>query len=228
MSTPDELREAERAKDANPCPETWAALAAVRERVGWRSPRQIKQDTLTRLMAENKHPTKEIAVLAGEVGGSFWAGDHLNGPVQEFRVNGKCQTWVREPERFELPVKSGWNDHTKITQYNCTSFTTRRPLRPCDVVIRRVELSGDYVKGNVLGVSQGTYFGQGEKLWAVQVTWPHNMTENGVVRPYPWGAPHRSDGREDLYVLRSHDRDSIRYEVREALRAKGFATLFRK
>ena len=45
----------------------------------------------------------------------FW----YRGRVQRAKVNGKCQTWVRTPERWRLPMKYGLRDCFDIDQYNC-------------------------------------------------------------------------------------------------------------
>lgn len=226
MSTPDDmLREAERAKDANPCPETWQALAAVRERVGWKSPNEIKRERLRELCDSSEHVTKEIAVLAGEVGGTFWTGNYLDDTVQEWRVNGKCRTWITEPERFNLPVKQGWNTFGGITHYNCTDYMTRPPTRPLEVTVRRILLDrGGYVKDSVLGIVKGTYFGTGMKLWAFEV-------RSDVALPVPpegsglYGVPPITTC-DRVYAVRSQDRDSIRALIRNHYREKGLAVHF--
>lgn len=39
-----------------------------------------------------------------------------------WRANGKCQVWVRSPERFKLPVKFGLWEYTYITELNAHRF----------------------------------------------------------------------------------------------------------
>lgn len=226
MSTPDDmLREAERAKDANPCPETWQALAAVRERVGWKSPNEIKRERLRELCDSLEHVTKEIAVLAGEVGGTFWTGSHLNGTVQEWRVNGKCRTWVTEPEKFNLPVKQGWNTFGGITHYNCTDFMTQRPTPPVEITIRRVYLDRyGYVKDSVLGIERGTYFGTGMKVWAYTSSYIHSALHDPS--PPDLAGVVSGPNHNGTHTMRAPDRDAIRIHLRNFYREKGLAVNF--
>jgi hypothetical protein len=41
-----------------------------------------------------------------------------DGTPTRCRVNGKCQTWVRKPEAFRLPVKHGLKTCFYITELN--------------------------------------------------------------------------------------------------------------
>ena len=43
--------------------------------------------------------------------------DSKSGP-HRWRVNGQCRSWVRNPERFELPVKYGLYGYDYITELN--------------------------------------------------------------------------------------------------------------
>jgi len=43
---------------------------------------------------------------------------------QRARVNGKCQTWKREPDKFKLPMKYGLYDYFYITQDNAADWST--------------------------------------------------------------------------------------------------------
>jgi len=38
------------------------------------------------------------------------------------KVNGKCKTWKRSPERFQLPVKHGLYDYFYITPENASGW----------------------------------------------------------------------------------------------------------
>ncbi len=40
-----------------------------------------------------------------------------------WRVNGKCKTWKRSPERFRLPIKHGLYTFGEITEENAHLFT---------------------------------------------------------------------------------------------------------
>ena len=45
-----------------------------------------------------------------------------SGSMQCWRVNGKVQTWKRNPERISVPVKHGLFDFGYITEDNCGDF----------------------------------------------------------------------------------------------------------
>lgn len=75
--------------------------------------------------------TKDQCIQAGEKGGQFHFGvcGRKVGPlggiklrIQVCRVNGKCQTWKRDPFRFRLPVKYGLYGYGEITDKNCENF----------------------------------------------------------------------------------------------------------
>jgi hypothetical protein len=40
----------------------------------------------------------------------------------KWRANGKCKTWKRQPERFQLPIKHGLYDYAYITNDNAHLF----------------------------------------------------------------------------------------------------------
>jgi hypothetical protein len=43
--------------------------------------------------------------------------------IETWRVNGRCQTWKRDPSRFCLPVKYGFNGpYTHITDHNAADW----------------------------------------------------------------------------------------------------------
>ena len=42
-------------------------------------------------------------------------------PVR-WRANGKCKTWKRNPERFQLPIKHGLYNYAYITNENAHLF----------------------------------------------------------------------------------------------------------
>ena len=39
-----------------------------------------------------------------------------------WRANGKCKTWKRSPERFQLPIKHGLYNYSYITEENTHLF----------------------------------------------------------------------------------------------------------
>ena len=41
---------------------------------------------------------------------------------RKWRVNGKCKTWKRDPDRWELPVKYGLKAYGTITNENAHQF----------------------------------------------------------------------------------------------------------
>ena len=45
----------------------------------------------------------------------------LVNPIR-WRVNGKCKTWKRNPERFKLPIKHGLYSYGYITEENAHLF----------------------------------------------------------------------------------------------------------
>lgn len=56
--------------------------------------------------------------------------------VTEARVNGECQTWVRDPDRYRLPIKHGLRTYGAVTPDNEDLFHTADecPLdRKCQV-----------------------------------------------------------------------------------------------
>lgn len=227
MSTPDEdLARAEREHQANPTPDNYTRLLTAQVRCGVVRPealeRHLNRHKLKVLLVEgNTHVTKEIAVLAGAVGYvSFWTGNHLGGTVQEWRVNGKCKTWVSEPSHFKLPVKQGWNTHSYITDRNCMEFSLRPPVLPLLIAVRRVYLDrGGYVKENVLGLEKGRYFGSGVKLWAFEVS---RLDGDLPEAPGDMNNPFV----QGFYHKRSDNRDSIRSEIRDHYAKLGFAVHF--
>lgn len=52
--------------------------------------------------------------------GEFWhmTWKNADGTPSRCRVNGQCQTWVRRPGEFKLPVKHGLHAHGYITHEN--------------------------------------------------------------------------------------------------------------
>lgn len=40
------------------------------------------------------------------------------------RVNGKCQTWVRQPEKFKLPMKYALKTYFYITEHDSIDWCT--------------------------------------------------------------------------------------------------------
>lgn len=41
---------------------------------------------------------------------------------KNWRANGKCKLWKREPERFQLPIKYGLRSYGYITEENAHLF----------------------------------------------------------------------------------------------------------
>jgi len=42
--------------------------------------------------------------------------------IETWRVNGRCATWKRDPERFELPIKYGLKTCSYLTNRNAGEF----------------------------------------------------------------------------------------------------------
>lgn len=42
--------------------------------------------------------------------------------IMKWRANGKCKTWKRNPERFQLPIKYGIYTYGYITEDNAHLF----------------------------------------------------------------------------------------------------------
>lgn len=54
--------------------------------------------------------------------------------IETWRVNGKCQTWKRSPERFSLPLKYGFNGpYTYLDETNAHLF---HPATECVPTVR--------------------------------------------------------------------------------------------
>lgn len=51
--------------------------------------------------------------------------------IVRVRVSGRCQTWVRVPEQFHLPVKYGLFESYSINNHNAGQFHSEKdcPLR---------------------------------------------------------------------------------------------------
>lgn len=56
--------------------------------------------------------------------GALWHMYHKNkqGIPVCCRVNGKCQTWKRNPEAFKLPIKIGLRTYGYITNHNANEW----------------------------------------------------------------------------------------------------------
>jgi hypothetical protein len=52
--------------------------------------------------------------------------------VTNVRANGKCKTWKRSPERFQLPFKYGMYGHGYITEDNAGDFHVASECPLCD------------------------------------------------------------------------------------------------
>lgn len=67
--------------------------------------------------------TKQIAMTHH---GEFWHMymKNVDGTPARCRTNGKCKTWVRQPEAFELPVKAGLKSCFYITSHNAHEWCT--------------------------------------------------------------------------------------------------------
>ena len=46
----------------------------------------------------------------------------LNGKAYNWCSNGKCKTWKRNAERFQLPIKHGLYDYAYLTNENSHLF----------------------------------------------------------------------------------------------------------
>lgn len=42
--------------------------------------------------------------------------------VENWRANGVCKTWVRSPDRFQLPIKFGLRSYDYLTELNADQF----------------------------------------------------------------------------------------------------------
>ncbi len=47
---------------------------------------------------------------------------NADGTPLRVRVNGACKTWVKSPERFQLPVKYGLDQSGYITEANAAEW----------------------------------------------------------------------------------------------------------
>jgi hypothetical protein len=47
---------------------------------------------------------------------------HAIDKPKNWRKNGKCKVWLRNPERFKLPIKYGMYSHGYIDETNCHLF----------------------------------------------------------------------------------------------------------
>lgn len=52
---------------------------------------------------------------------------HDNCEHYRYRVSGRCQTWVRQPAKFRLPVKHGLYQYGAITETNGHLFEVGEP-----------------------------------------------------------------------------------------------------
>jgi hypothetical protein len=52
---------------------------------------------------------------------------NANGTALRAKVNGRCKTWKRDVERFELPMKHGMYDYFYITAFNAHEWSTNDP-----------------------------------------------------------------------------------------------------
>lgn len=85
--------------------------------------------------------TKAMAIDAGASWGqtTFYhiSATNADGTACRCRTNGKCKTWKRQPERFQLPVKHGLKICFYITETNAHEWLT------VDVAAVRRELKFD-------------------------------------------------------------------------------------
>lgn len=51
-----------------------------------------------------------------------YGGTNLLVKPLRWRANGKCKTWKREPERFQLPIKHGLYNYNYLTNENAHLF----------------------------------------------------------------------------------------------------------
>lgn len=80
-------------------------------------------------MTEIQHVTKEVAVDAGNNGGTFYHRTYRNadGSAVRCRVNGKCQVWKTRPTEFRLPCKVGFKDYYQLRDSNCEDWLIEDP-----------------------------------------------------------------------------------------------------
>lgn len=58
---------------------------------------------------------------------------NADGTPLRVRVTGKCKTWVRRPEKFELPIKHGLREYGYINHTNSIDWCTT----PCAAMVER-------------------------------------------------------------------------------------------
>lgn len=52
-----------------------------------------------------------------------------------WRRNGQTKTWVRRPDKFQVPVKFGMYDHSYITNYDAASVYTKADCPVCNPAV---------------------------------------------------------------------------------------------
>lgn len=86
---------------------------------------------VTREQALTCNRFRQIAKLNGEIKikpGSMnrvFVSDGTSTPLDtpiNWRANGRCKTWTRSPERFQLPIKHGLYNYGYITNDNAHLF----------------------------------------------------------------------------------------------------------
>ena len=72
--------------------------------------------------------TKEMAMAAhGGVVFYHVSAKNADGTPARARVNGVCQTWVRSPNRFKLPMKHGLYECFYLTETNANEWCASEP-----------------------------------------------------------------------------------------------------
>lgn len=60
--------------------------------------------------------------------------------IEEWRRNGRTQTWKTRPNEFRVPIKYGMYDYSAITESNAGDFHVARHCKP-KVVSNKTQLS---------------------------------------------------------------------------------------
>lgn len=74
--------------------------------------------------------------------------DACSSEIVEYRVNGRCKTWVTRPGHFRLPVKRGLRETTQIMHWNSDEWHL---AEDCPELARRNEEAIDLIVGHRTG-----------------------------------------------------------------------------
>lgn len=54
---------------------------------------------------------------------------NADGTAQRWKVSGMPKTWVKSPEKVQVPIKHGMYEHMYITEENLYGFTLKEPKK---------------------------------------------------------------------------------------------------